>query len=57
MHNIPKVIGHNDNAAKKKLKVLNAFTKNLERSHTSNLATHLKTLEQNEDTLRGDNKK
>ena len=46
MYNITKVTGHNDSAAKKKLKVLNAFMKNLERSHTSNLVTHLKTLEQ-----------
>ena len=51
-------MGHNDSAAKKKLKALNAFMKNLERSHTSNLATHLKTLEQKEDTPRGvDNRK
>jgi hypothetical protein len=41
-------MGHNERSAKRKLIVLSASKKKLERSYTSSLTAHLKALEQKE---------
>ena len=45
---IPKFMGHNESSVKGKFIALNAYIKKLEKSHTSELTEHLKTLEQKE---------
>ena len=45
MHNIPKFMAHYGNNAKRKA---HTYTKNLEKSHTSDITAHLKHLEQKE---------
>ena len=48
IHNIPRLIGHNENGARRKVHSTKCYTKKLESSHISNLAAHLKALEQKE---------
>jgi hypothetical protein len=41
-------MGHNESSAEKKIIILIALVKKLERSYTSNLTAHLRALEQKE---------
>jgi hypothetical protein len=45
---IPKLMGHNESSAKRKVHCTKCPCKELERSYTSNLIAHLKALEQKE---------
>lgn len=47
-HNIPKLNGHMKVVLRGKYIALNAYIKKLEKSHTSELTEHLKTLEEKE---------
>jgi hypothetical protein len=41
-------MGHNESSAKRKIHLLSALVKKLERSYTTNLTAHLRALEQKE---------
>ena len=43
---MPKLMGHNESSAKRKVMPLNAVLKKMDTSHTSNLTAYLKAPEQ-----------
>ena len=45
---VPKLLGHSENSAKRKDLSTKCLHKKMEKSHTSELTAHLKTLEQKE---------
>ena len=48
MHNLHKLMQHNESSSKRKFIAPSACIKNLEKSHISNLTAYLKALEQKE---------